>query len=178
MSPYSTVGSRRIFEGRVVSLRVDTIDLGSRGQLEREVVEHRGAVVMAPVDRQGRLLMVRQYRHAAGRELLELPAGTLEPGETPEATAQRELREEIGFSARRLAPMGGFYSAPGFCDEYLHFFIATALWPAPKPGDVDEDIEVVAMPLREAEEMARAGKIIDGKTLAGLFLLRLVQEPR
>lgn len=178
LTQYSTVGSRRIFEGRVVNLRVDTIDLGSHGQVEREVVEHHGAVVMAPVDDQGRLLMVRQYRHAAGQELLELPAGTLEPGEAPETTAQRELREEIGFSARRLVPMGGFYSAPGFCDEYLHFFIATDLWPDPKPGDVDEEIEVVAVPLHEADELARSGKIIDGKTLAGLFLLRLAQEPR
>ncbi|MEE9284141.1 MAG: NUDIX hydrolase, partial [Dehalococcoidia bacterium] len=161
---------------RLISVRVDTVDVGDGRRVQREVVEHPGAVVMAPVDDQGRLLLVRQYRHAAGEELLELPAGTLEPDEAPEATARRELREETGFAAQRWTPMGGFYTAPGFSDEYLHFFIARDLRPDPRPRDPDEQIELVAVPLDRATDLVRSGEIKDAKTIAGLLLLQLAKE--
>jgi len=150
-----------------------------RGELvKREIAEHRGAVVMAPLDAKGRLLMVRQYRHAAGQRLLELPAGTLDPGEDPRAAASRELQEEVGQAAGSLEPLGGFYSAPGFSTEYLHCFVATDLRPSPLRGDVDEDIQVEAVPVRRAHALVRSGAIKDAKTIASLFLLSLAQEGR
>ncbi len=172
-SPYRVVKSERVYSGRVLDLRVDTLDVGSGKRVKREIAEHRGAVVMAPLDRRGRLVMVRQYRHAAGKRLLELPAGTLEPGEEPKATALRELREETGYEAGSLKPFGGFYSAPGFTTEYLHFFIARRLRPAPSNADEDEDIQVEAVPLRKARELVRSGGIQDAKSIAGLYLLQL-----
>ena len=119
------IGSQEIYQGRVINLRVDEIEIKDGLNVRREVIEHPGAVVIVPVDRDGRVLWVRQHRYAAGRELLELPAGTLEHGETPETTARRELPEETGFAAGSWQKLGGFFSAPGFCSEYLHAFLAT-----------------------------------------------------
>src|SRR5262245_51445753 len=121
------ISSRDIFEGRVLSLRVDEIEVRPGLNVSREVVLHPGAVVMLPIDAEGRVLWVKQYRYAAGQALLELPAGTLEKGESPEETARRELTEEVGFAAAQWEKLGGFYSAPGFCQEYLHAFVATEL---------------------------------------------------
>ncbi|MBI3743834.1 MAG: NUDIX hydrolase [Chloroflexi bacterium] len=178
MSPYRIAKSEQIFQGRILKLRVDTVDVGNGKTVKREVVEHPGAIVVAPIDAQGRLVLVRQYRHAAGDWLLELPAGTLDHDEPVEATAQRELQEEIGCAAGRLERIGGFFSAPGFCTEFLHFFIARDLRPQRRPGDDDEEIEVVAMPIAKVKALAREGKVRDAKTLAGLTLLDLwLQKP-
>ena len=162
--------SREIYDGRVISLRVDEIEVKPGLNVRREVVSHPGAVVMLPIDAEGRILWVRQYRYAAGRSLLELPAGTLEKGESPEETARRELAEEVGFAAAHWEKLGGFYSAPGFCQEYLHAFVATELTVQQADGDEDEDIEVV--PLTVEESMARilAGEVEDAKSLATLLL--------
>ena len=173
VSPYRIAKSKPVFQGRILKLRVDTVDVGNGKTIEREVVEHPGAIVVAPIDAQGRLVLVRQYRHAAGDWLLELPAGTLDHDEPVEAAAQRELQEEIGYAAGRLDRMGGFFSAPGFCTEFLHFFIARDLRPQRRPGDEDEEIEVVALPIDEVKSLARQGKVRDAKTLAGLLLLEL-----
>src|SRR5215210_3081848 len=139
------LSSREIHRGRILTVRVDEIELESGHSVRREVVEHPGAVVIVPIDGDGRVLWVKQYRYAAGRALLELPAGTLEQGEEPEATARRELPEETGFAASDWQRIGGFYSAPGFCTEYLHAYSATDLRPETAPGDEDEDIEVVPL---------------------------------
>lgn len=162
--------SRRIYEGRVLNLRLDTVDLGGRRRLEREVVEHRGGVTILAFDDQGRLLLVRQYRHPVGRELLELPAGTFDPGDDPEGCARRELQEETGYRPGRLERLGGFYLAPGYCTEYQNVFLARELVESRLTPDEDERIELVRLPLEEALRLVETGEIEDSKTAAALLL--------
>lgn len=164
------IGSREIYDGRVINVRVDEIEVKPGLNVRREVVAHPGAVVMLPIDGEGKILWVRQYRYAAQRSLLELPAGTLEKGETPEETACRELAEEAGFAAARWEKLGGFFSAPGFCEEYLYAFVATELTEEQADGDEDEDIEVVPLTLEESMARVAAGEVEDAKSLATLLL--------
>lgn len=163
------LSSRRIYEGKVVNLRVDEIALAGGNSAVREVVEHRGAVVVAAVDVDGSVCLVRQYRHAVGRWLLELPAGSLEPGEEPLIAAQRELREEVGLQAREWRRLGSFFSSPGFASEELHAFLAQKLETVPQDLDEDEELDVVRYPL--AELLKGRVALCDGKTLATLFLV-------
>ena len=167
-----TVSSRLIYDGRVVKLRVDTVRLPSGQTAQREIVEHRGAVAMVALDVDGNVLLVRQYRKPAERFLLEIPAGTLDPGEAPEACARRELVEETGHEPGRLVPLAGFYSSPGFCTEYLHVYLATDLRPARGHPDVDEEIQLVRLPVAECLRLVRAGDICDAKSIVGLLALQ------
>ncbi len=128
----SLIDSRWAYQGRVVNLRLDTFQFGEETRV-REIIHHAGAVVILPIDSKGKILLIQQWRRAVNEILIELPAGTLEPGEEPRATAIRELREETGFDARKLTSLGGFFSCPGFCDEYLHLFVAEDLHPSPLP---------------------------------------------
>jgi ADP-ribose pyrophosphatase len=164
------VSSEPIYTGRVIDVRVDQIEIEPGRVFKREVVAHPGAVVILPIDNDGRVLWVVQYRYAAGKALLELPAGTLEHGEDPEACARRELIEEVGFAAEHWQHLGGFFSAPGFCTEYLYAFAATGLEESYADGDEDEDIEVVALMLDESLARLDAGEIVDAKSLATLML--------
>ena len=164
------ISSRDIYAGRVIKLRVDEIEVKPGLNVRREVIEHPGAVVIVPVDAEGRILWIKQHRYAAGRELLELPAGTLEPEEAPERTAFRELIEETGFRAAEWKRLGGFYSAPGFCGEYLHAYLATVLTPDSADGDEDEDITLAPLSLDESLARIDAGEIEDAKSLASIFL--------
>ena len=123
------VSSEFIFKGRAVNLRVDTVELPDGRRTTREIVEHPECVAVIPVDGDGNILLVRQYRHAAGKSLLEIPAGGIDPGEDAEAAVRREMSEETGFSPRTVTRLGGFYSSPGFCTEYLHLYLATDLIP-------------------------------------------------
>jgi ADP-ribose pyrophosphatase len=164
------VGSQEIYDGRVVKLRVDTLEVASGSNVRREVVEHPGAVVIVPEDAQGRILFVRQYRYAVGRDLLELPAGTLEHNEAPEVCARRELEEETGHSAGDLQALGSFYTAPGFCTEHMHVFAARALTEASAAHDDDEDISVEPLSLEEALGRIDGGEIVDAKSIAALHL--------
>jgi len=166
------VDSRLVYEGRVVSLRVDEIALPHGRKATREVVDHPGAVVVIALDTNDEVALVRQYRHAVKRYLLELPAGGLEPGEAPLATAQRELREEVGLDAARWTALGYFFSSPGFANEILHVFLAEDLGPAYAEPDEDEDITVVRYSLSELCEHPE--QIEDAKSLAALFLLSRV----
>lgn len=164
------VASRRIYEGRVVSLRVDSVTLPGGRSTVREVVEHAPVVVIVPLDGEGNVLLVRQYRLPARRSLLELPAGGIDPGESVEEAVQRELREETGQQAGRLERLCGFYASPGYCDEYMHLFLATDLHPSSLPADTDEQIQVVRLPLAEALRLVERGEICDAKTIAGLWM--------
>ncbi|NWJ94426.1 MAG: NUDIX hydrolase [Chloroflexi bacterium] len=170
--------SKQIYQGRAISIRVDTITTPDGLTYQREIVEHPGAVVMIPVDQAGRILLVRQWRRAAQQILLELPAGTLERGEEPIACAQRELQEEIGYAADKITPLGGFFSAPGFCNEYLHLFLAEELQEKPLAADEDEHIEVVSKTMAEALAMIEQGLICDAKTIAGISRYYLRKEAR
>ncbi len=161
--------SETVFDGRLFDLRLDTLRAPEGHTFQREMVYHGGAVCMIPVDGEGRLLLVEQYRHGARTRLLEIPAGTLEPGEDPSETAARELREEVGMRASRVESLGGFWIAPSYATEYLHLFLCTDLTPDPLPGDEDEDIEVVPLTRDEALAAVDSGRIIDAKSIAGIL---------
>ncbi len=163
------VESRTIYRGRVVSMRVDEITLPDGGTAIREVVDHPGAVVVAALDEDGRLYLVSQYRHAIGRNLLELPAGGLEPGEEPLAAAKMELREEVDLEARDWVSLGSFFSSPGFANERLHAFLARELVPVQGQPDEDEDLTVVTYALSDL--LKHLDDVHDAKTLAALLLV-------
>ncbi len=168
----TTIESKRVYLGRVVTLDVDRVRLPDGAESAREVVRHAGAVVILPLFDDGRIALVRQFRYAVEAELLEFPAGTLEAGEDACACAQRELVEETGWRASELEELGSFYTTPGFTDELLRSFVATGL--SPSDGgiapDEDESIEVEVVSVEEAISMARRGEVRDAKTLATLFL--------
>jgi len=153
------------FQGRLISVRVLATPQGTR-----EVVEHPGAVAIAVQDDEGRLLLVRQMREAAGEELWEIPAGKLEPGESPQEAARRELFEETGLRAKRLVPLGAIYPTPGYSNELIHLFLAQGV--AGRPQASSEVSEVCFFAPGEVAELAQAGEG-DGKTLAALALLKL-----
>ena len=162
--------SKTVFRGHVFNVRVDTLAAPDGLLYERDVVEHPGAVAIAPIDADGNVVMVRQYRHAVGRTMLEIPAGVLESGESPDDTAQRELQEEIGYAARDLRALGGIYASPGFCDEFLYLYIARDLVPSKLPGDEDEDITVERVPMSRIGKLIRLGEIQDAKSVACLLM--------
>ncbi len=168
--PGRPVRRETVFEGRIVTVSVDSVPLGDGTDARIEVVRHPDAVTIVPVDGVGRVVMVRQHRHAIGGPLLELPAGKIDRGERPAEAAQRELREETGLAAAELRPLGGFYSAPGFLTEYLHLFLAAGLAPSPLDPDPLEDLEVVRVPAGEALAMVARGELRDAKTIAGLAM--------
>lgn len=163
------VGSRLVFAGRLFDLQVDEIEFPNGVVAQRETIRHPGAVAMLPVDVDGRILMVTQYRHAAGRRLLELPAGTLEPGEEPAEAVSRELQEEVGYKPGHMESLGGFYVAPGYCDEYIHLFLCTDLEESVLAGDEDEDIEVETLDPAEALAAIADGRISDAKSIIGIL---------
>ena len=155
----------------------DTIRFANGLETERAVVWHPGAVALVVEDADGRWLMIEQYRHPAGRVLLEIPAGTREAGEDPAATAAREGREETGYAAGRLERLGGAWMAPGFCSEYIHYYLATDLREDPLPQDHDEFIAPPRrLTLAEVQAAVVAGDIEDSKTLVALSLLSLYRE--
>lgn len=164
----SQVARKEVYRGRTIALYCDTLQSASGKSKSWDIVVHPGAVVLVSVTDKGEIIFVKQWRRAVGKRLIELPAGTLEAGEPPETCAMRELREETGFRSGRIVPMGGFYSAPGFCTEYLHLFLALDLKPDPLEADDDEKIDLLFLPLKQAEEMIQSGEICDAKTLAGI----------
>jgi ADP-ribose pyrophosphatase len=163
---FETVHSQPIYQGRAFSVRKDQVRLPDGAETQLDIVEHNGGVGILPLDAEGNVWFVRQYRHAIGVELLELPAGTLEPGEPPEVCAQREIQEEIGMRAGKIQKIGTFYLAPGYSSERMHLFLATELSPAPLAGDIDEFLEIEKFPLSQIPAMIQNGQIVDGKTLA------------
>ena len=168
--PERVVDSRLVYQGRIVRFRLDTVALPDGSTTVREIVGTPGAVVILPLTDDGQVRMVRQYRSAIGEFLLELPAGTLEPGEAPEQAAPRELAEETGDRAAHWERLTGFYTVPGICDEYIHLFLATGLTPGQANREADEFIEVVTLPLTQALAMVKRGEIRDAKTIVGLLM--------
>jgi ADP-ribose diphosphatase len=168
---------RTVYTGRIFTLQVETIPLPKGGTLAAEIIRHPGSVVIIPLTESGDLMLVQQYRHAVGRTVWELPAGSLKPGEDVERAAIRECHEETGLIPSRVEPVGSFYPTPGYCDELMHFFKATGLR-TPGAGDEaahqdeDEDIEARPFTRAEVEAMMKSGAIVDLKTLAGLALAR------
>jgi ADP-ribose pyrophosphatase len=167
--PEHVTATSYIHRGRIINLRIDTVELASGRTTTREIVEHPGASVIVAVDAVGRIGMVRQYRAAIGRESLELPAGTREPPETPAECAVRELGEELGLSAARWYPLLEFYSSPGFCTELLSIFVATSLSAAPAQPEEDESIKREWIDLSAVPDLIARRELCDAKSIAGLL---------
>jgi ADP-ribose pyrophosphatase len=163
---------REIYSGRVVHLRVERVTLPNGTTTDLELLDHRGAAAVAAVDEARRVVLIRQYRHATGGYIWELPAGVLDrPGEPPVDCAARELQEEAGLRARELTALGAIFTTPGFCNERIHLFLARGLEQVAHARENDEVIaEVRDVPLDEALAMARRGEIVDAKTIVGLHL--------
>ncbi len=176
--PFELLKSEAVYPGRAFTIRRDTMRLPDGRETSFDIVEHIGSVIIIPLDEQGNLLFVRQYRPAAGKELLELPAGTLDEGEAPEACARREVREEAGMAAGQLEALGGFYLAPGYSTEYMHVYLATELRPDPLEADADEFLSVEPISLAAALKMAGSGEILDAKSLAALLMAQSQLENR
>lgn len=166
----TVIASEPAFLGKLVKVYVETVLLPDGQRARREIVRHPGAVAMVPLLADGTVVLVRQYRHAAQQILLEIPAGTLEPGEDPAQAAARELQEETGYWPGRLERLAGEYTAPGYTTELIHLFLATELVESRLAADDDEFLEVVRLPFAEALRRVEAGEIADGKTMIGLLL--------
>jgi ADP-ribose pyrophosphatase len=162
--------SKSIYRGKIIHLRKEMLLLNGKKPTTREYVEHPGSVGIVAIDNSKKMLFIRQYRKATKEILLEIPAGCLEKGEDPKGCAMRELQEETGYKAKRLIPLGGFFASPGFCDEYLHLFIALDLKKSPLPCDIDEAIDLVPMSEKEFLCLLEEGKVRDAKTIAAIFL--------
>jgi ADP-ribose pyrophosphatase len=165
----TTISTQRVYEGRAVKLRVDTVKKPNGKITTREIVEHPDAVAVVVLDSKDRAILVRQYRKAVGKTLLEIPAGGVDPGEQPINTVRRELQEEIGYLPNKIDKLGGFYSAPGYCTEFLHLYLATYLIPSKLEAEDTEDIEVVRVPLTKISDLIASGDIADAKSIAGLL---------
>jgi len=167
---------RKVFEGRIFTVQIETLTLPKGHELQAEVIRHPGSVVIVPLTDEGKIILVRQYRAPLGRWAWELPAGSLKPGEDIEKAARRECHEEIGLIPGRLERIGAFYPTPGYCDEEMNFFRASSLreagtGDAAAQPDEDEDIEPKAFSIEELRSMIRSGELIDLKTVAGLSLI-------
>lgn len=163
------ISSETVYRGRLFDVEMDALEMANGVTALREIIRHPGAVAMVPVDDEGRLLLVTQYRHAAGRRLLELPAGTLEHGEEPLAAVARELQEEVGYAPGKVEALGGFYVAPGYTTEYIYLFVCTELRESALDGDEDEDIEVERLTRDEVLAAIESGEICDAKSVIGVL---------
>jgi ADP-ribose pyrophosphatase len=164
------LATRRVYEGKVLSLDVDEVLEPGDVRATREVVRHRGSIAALPVHEDGRVVLVRQYRYAVDALVWELPAGRLDPGESVEDAARREMEEEVGLRPGRLEALATFYTTPGFCDEVMHLFRATGLEVVAARPEADERIESRTFTLAEAEEMIGRGEVREGKTLVALLM--------
>ncbi|MGA7670664.1 MAG: NUDIX hydrolase [Nitrolancea sp.] len=169
MADETVIESQRVFDGRLIKVRVDTVRVADGSEHRREVVEHPGAVALVPVLPNGDFVLVRQYRHPVGQSTLELPAGTREPGEPPLQTAIRELREETGYSADDVRELLRFYVSPGWADEEVIIFVATGLKSGEVEPEADEDLQVVTVQAETVTNRIRSGEIIDSKSIIGLL---------
>ncbi len=160
---------RRVYQGRIVDLSVDRVRLPNGHVSDMELIRHPGAAAVVPIDRNGDVILVRQYRYATDGWLLEVPAGKLDGSEAPELCATREVEEETGYKIGRLLPMGWIWTTPGFTDEKIWLFLGTDLTPAQSSLQPDEILSVERMPLEQAVDLARSGEICDAKSVCALL---------
>jgi ADP-ribose pyrophosphatase len=164
-----TLSSQLIYDGHAVRLRVDTVKLPGGRETTREIVEHADVVAIIAIDAEDNILLVRQFREAVEEELLEIPAGGIDAGEEAVAAVQREMGEETGYKPGKVERLGGFYSAPGYCTEYLHLYLATDLVPHQLYAEDTESISLIRVPVRQITELIASEKIRDAKSIAGLL---------
>ncbi|MDD4875610.1 MAG: NUDIX hydrolase [Dehalococcoidales bacterium] len=165
-----TLSVRSIFNGRAVKVRIDTVRMLDGRETTREIVEHADCVAIVAIDTEEDVLLVKQFRKAVEKELLEIPAGGIEPGEDAVTTVQREMQEETGYLPRKVESLGGFYSAPGFCTEYLYCYLATDLVPNQLHAEDTDSIEIVRVPISQIPVLIASGSICDAKSIAGLLI--------
>lgn len=170
MAEEKTLSSQRIYDGRAVGLRIDKVLMPDGRETTREIVEHADCVAIVAIDDDDNVLLVNQYRKAVEKELLEIPAGGIEPDEDPVGAVEREMREETGYLPRKVERLGGFYSAPGYCTEYLYLYLATELVPSPLQAEDTESINLTKVPLSQIPGLISSGSICDAKSIAGLLL--------
>ena len=178
MSPSipSTVSKIRVYDGNRISLRVDRIEFDGQVRDNAEVVEHPGSVAIIPLTDDGQVIFVRQWRQAAQCICLEVPAGTLEPNETPIEANQRELREETGYSAENLYAIGRTWVAPGYSEEHTYSFLATDLKTDPLPKDIDEQIDIVEVPINAINRLIASGELKDQMSIAAIYSLSIINR--
>ena len=162
--------STRVYDGRIIGVKVDTVALQNGGRAVREVVEHRPAVVLVPIDPDGNIILVRQYRYAVGETLLEAPAGIIEESETPLGCAQRELQEEVGYASMNLRALGGFWTSPGFSTEFIYAYLVKDLIPSKLKADADENIRIEKFPVSSISKLIRLGEIQGAMTITALLM--------
>lgn len=173
-----TIHSDHIFDGNVISLRVDDVELPNGQTSKRELIQHPGAVAVIAVTKEKKIILVEQYRKALEKSLIEIPAGKLEPGEKPEVTALRELEEETGYTTDNLTYVTSFYTSPGFANEIIYLYLAEELEQMAEPpaGDEDEFIELMELSLNEAKERVKNQQIQDAKTNYAILYLESIQQ--
>ena len=173
-----TLSSQIIYEGRAVKLRVDTVEMPGGRKTTREIVEHGECVAVVAIDAESNVILVSQFRKPVEKELLEIPAGGIDPGEDPVTTVRRELREEIGYLPGKVDRLGGFYSTPGYCTEYLYLYLATDLVPSQLHAEDTENIRLVRVPVSQIPTLITSGTICDAKSIAGLLTFLEYQKAR
>ena len=164
-----TLSSQLIYDGRTVKLRIDTVQMANGRETTREIVEHSDCIAIVAIDADDNVLLVKQFRKPVEKELLEIPAGGIDPGEDPETAVRRELREETGYLPQRVERLGGFYSAPGYCSEYLYLYLATDLVPSQLFAEDTEEISLVRVPITQIPGLITSGRLSDAKSTAGLL---------
>lgn len=169
-----TINSEKIYDGTIISLRIDEVELPDGKRAKRELIKHSGAVAIIPVTTDGKLVLVRQYRKALDRTIVEIPAGRIEIGEDPRETAKRELEEETGYGVKELTFVQAFATSPGFADEIVYLYLAEDLIEIENPaeGDEDEFIDILEVTIEEAESLVETGEIYDAKTAFALLYLK------
>ncbi len=165
-----TLNSARLYEGKIINLRVDTVELPDKKYSKREIVEHSGAAAVVPLTMDGHVILIKQFRKPIEEIIYEIPAGRLETKETPKKCALRELAEETGYSVGTLEELVTYYPSPGFSNEVIHIFVARDLTEGTAKPDEDEYLEVMKIPLEEALKMVEDGTIKDSKTIIGLLM--------
>ncbi|HSU79181.1 MAG TPA: NUDIX hydrolase [Candidatus Angelobacter sp.] len=170
-----TIESRVLFEGRIIDVYLDTVELPNGKQSTREIVKHPGAVAIIPMTENGELLLVRQFRKALEKEIYEIPAGKLEKGEDPKTCALRELEEETGYKTDSIEKVASFYTSPGFADELIHIYYTQSLKKGTEKLDEDEFLELVSVSLNEAKDMVTDGRIHDAKTVYAVQYLEILE---
>ena len=167
-----------LFEGKIIDLHIEEVELPNGHTSRRELIKHPGAVAILALTDENKIVMVQQYRKALDKVIVEIPAGKLEKGEAPEVTAKRELEEETGYDCETLTPLISFYTSPGFADELVHLFIAKDLKKIENPASLDEDefVEIIELTLKEAEQYVKEKKIYDAKTIYAVLYLQLMRK--
>ena len=173
-----TLTSQLIYDGRAVKLRVDTVQMPSGRETTREIVEHDDCVAIIAIDAEDNVLLVDQFRKPIEKELLEIPAGGIDSGEDAVAAVRRELQEETGYLPGKVEKLAGFYSAPGYCTEYLYLYLATELTPSQLYAEDTENIRLLRVPVSQIRELITSGRICDAKSIAGLLAFLELRKAR